>query len=149
MSLHYLTVQDILWINLELTKKVNSFDFAKLEEATYYQYGYGQSTSLIPQAARFLKGFVKLNPLAAGSEQTAFVGCIAFLKVNGVQVKLLDPAAGEWLKGALSGSAEDAIRSIAVEAVSHDHSEADIRTAVREVLSGFPQTAGLTAKATG
>ena len=43
-ALHYLTIQDILWINLQVTKKVQHFNYARLEEGTFYQYGYGRST---------------------------------------------------------------------------------------------------------
>ncbi len=49
-SLKYLTVQDMLWINLQATKKVQHFRYALLEEATYYQYGYGASRQSRPDA---------------------------------------------------------------------------------------------------
>lgn len=48
-TLHYLTVQDVLWINLQATRKVQHFNYAKLEEATYCQYAYGESNTLLPK----------------------------------------------------------------------------------------------------
>ena len=58
-ALQYLTVQDILWINLQVTKKVQHFNYARLEEATFYQYAYGDSNTLLPQAARFVRAAQK------------------------------------------------------------------------------------------
>ena len=87
-TLNYLTVQDMLWINLQVTKKVNSYHFMKLEEGTFYQYGYGASTDLMSQAARFVKGFAKNAPFADGNDMTALVGFLAFLRINGYQLDL-------------------------------------------------------------
>src|SRR5436309_1228008 len=89
-NLKYLTIQDILWINLQLTKKVQHFNYARLEEATFYQYGYGASRDLPRQAGRFLAGFLKLHPLDAGNEATAFLGCVAFLLLNGRRINIED-----------------------------------------------------------
>ena len=89
-AIQYLTVQDILWINLQVTGSPQDFRYADLEEATFYQYGYGGSTDLISQAARFLAGFMKKKPLTAGNQETAFFGCLAFLKLNGVDMEIKD-----------------------------------------------------------
>src|SRR5688500_6656775 len=89
-SLRYLTVQDILWINVQVTRKVNRYDYARLEEATFYQYAYGDSEELVKQAQRFLRGFVKQKPFEAGNEPTAFVACMAFLQMNGSGIGLSD-----------------------------------------------------------
>ena len=59
MALNYLTVQDMLFLNLQITKSVQPFDYARLEEAVFYQYAPGQSTDLVAQGARFLVGFSK------------------------------------------------------------------------------------------
>jgi len=82
-SLKYLTVQDILWVNFQLTRKSSPFDYAKLEEAVYYQYSYGDSDELVIQAARFLSGFSKQSPFEGANDPTAFVGTMTFLRVNG------------------------------------------------------------------
>src|SRR5581483_12126113 len=72
-TVHYLTVQDVLWINQELTKKECEFKYAQLEEATYYQYGYGKSRDVLKQAGTFLQGFLKMRPFSEGSPQTALI----------------------------------------------------------------------------
>lgn len=143
-SLHYLTVQDILWINLQVTKKVHHFNYARLEEATYYQYAYGESNSLFPQAARFLSGFLKMHPLDAGNEATAFVACAAFLRLNQAHLDLTDETAAEWMGGILSKRvpAREALAQAARNDLGHDHHEAkpDIRANIVAVLNAYPCT---------
>lgn len=121
-TLEYLTVQDMLWVNLQLTKKSNPFDYALLEEATYYQYGYGGSLDLVAQAARFLTGFAKKQPFHGQADAaTALIGCVAFLALNG---QTLDLPAGEvksWLDRITGGQidAQQAISQLAKP--GHDH----------------------------
>jgi prophage maintenance system killer protein len=133
MALQYLTVQDVLWINLQVTGRPQEFRYADLEEATFYQYAYGESSSLIPQAARFLSGFVKKKPLAAGNEATALVACLAFLKVNGYELRSEDSYA--WFASVLKGthSAQEAIEKDFYEAPRDHHVE--IREAISEVMA--------------
>src|SRR5688572_17256500 len=97
-SLHYLTVQDVLWINLQVAKKVRHFNYARLEEATFYQYAYGESVGPEPQALRFLTGFVKMRPFESDNEATAFVACDAFLRINGKMLSLKDADALKWFE---------------------------------------------------
>jgi len=142
-QLHYLTVQDILWINLQVTDKVHRFSFAKLEEATYYQYAYGESRSVIPQAARFLVGFPKLHPLESGNDATTFVACLSFLKINGLTIELQDTLATAWYESVQSRSVEvlEAVKSIAKPILDHHHApKGDIRQTVKDVISQFPCT---------
>jgi death-on-curing family protein len=139
-SLHYLTVQDILWINLQVTKKVQHFNYAKLEEASFYQYAYGESNTLFPQAARFLSGFAKLHPFESGNEATALVGCLAFLQINGYVSKLSGDELVTWnrrvVSGELSGGA--AIEAIAAQDPEAHHTIVpDVRTAVRKVMERY------------
>lgn len=97
-KLHTLTVPDIQWINLQITGKPQKYDFAKLEEGTFYQYKSGSNSDLPGQAANFLIGFSKLKPLEKGNTATAFVGCIAFLQMNNIDF-VLDPAeAHAWFR---------------------------------------------------
>lgn len=143
-SLHYLTVQDILWINLQVTKKVHHFSYAKLEEAVYYQYAYGASNSLIPQSGRFLSGFLRMHPLEVGNEATGFVATLAFLRANGKSVSIDDRSAAEWFQKASESrlQAKEAIEKVVLTMNEHHHE--DVRTAISEVLDTFPQTiAGL------
>jgi len=140
-NLHYLTVQDILWINLQVTEKVHHFSYAKLEEATYYQYAYGESSSVVPQAARFLTGFPKMHPFEEGNEATVFIACLTFLILNGMRIELKDGQATEWFESIQSKQvdAQSAIRSIAKPCPDH-HAEPNIRKTVKDLLSDFPCT---------
>lgn len=150
-KLSYLTVQDILWINLQVTKKVQHFNYARLEEATYYQYGYGSSRDLPRQAGRFLSGFIKLRPLDAGNEATAFVGCVAFLLMNGLDLKMNDHEAGEWMASVRVASVrpeEQLAGMVTHHESAHDPIISDVRDSVNEALRLYPNTiAALSAEA--
>ena len=132
-KLHYLTVQDILWINLQVTGKVNNFTYAELEEATFYQYGYGDSDELLAQAARFVKGFLAKKPLSAGNKPTAFLAAATFLRINAHHLTLGDSEAANWFE---RGATD--IGSV-VEHDSHYHAER-IKDAVTNVLRKYPAT---------
>jgi prophage maintenance system killer protein len=86
--LNTLTVQDLLWLNRELTAEEQTFDVNALEEAVYYQFSYGDSTDVARQAARLLIGFVKQAPFKEGNEACALVSTVAFLKMNGYSTDL-------------------------------------------------------------
>ncbi|MEZ0325615.1 MAG: hypothetical protein ACAH95_06895 [Fimbriimonas sp.] len=132
-KLSYLTVQDILWINLQVTKKTNRFNYATLEEATYYQYAYGDSDELVSQASRFLRGFLKLAPLSEGNEATAFVAFAAFLMLNEHQLDVADDRAVEWFRRGSFGSP--------ITQLEHGHSHSDaVRDVVMHVLQAYPRT---------
>jgi prophage maintenance system killer protein len=141
-QLHYLTVQDILWINLQVTGKVNHFNFAKLEEATYYQYAYGDSKHLVSQAARFLPGFMKLNPIEAGNEATAFIALLTFLKINGNSILLQDNNALAWLDSINDKKTPPAEAIDAIAKSDHgDHAGApDVRKIIRDLINDFAGT---------
>ncbi|HVL38507.1 MAG TPA: hypothetical protein VM328_03855 [Fimbriimonadaceae bacterium] len=142
-SLHYLTVQDILWINHRITGRLNRFDYARLEEASFYQYGYGKSNSLVPQAARFLSGFSKLKPFEAGNEATCFVACCAFLLLNGMGLRLADAGGAAWFEriAQAQAAAEDAIAELASPDESvHSDLLQNVSQSVEEVLRRYPQT---------
>jgi prophage maintenance system killer protein len=142
MSLHYLTIQDILWINLQVTKKVQRFHYAKLEEASFYQYAYGASNSLLAQAARFLPGFARLGPFSAGNDQTAFVAFAAFLEVNGATLDLDDRQALAWVRSALDSPKSLSLQGKVTEGEHGEHGAAqpDVREAVQNVLRRYPKT---------
>lgn len=95
--MHYLTVQDALWINLQVTHKVNDFTWPPLEEAVNYQYSPKVSLDVHHQAARLLYGFGRLQPMTRGNRETGVVAFLAFLAING-QAWTLDPDQTEkWL----------------------------------------------------
>ena len=103
-ALNYLTVQDMLWINHRVTGKVNAFRYDALEEATFFQYGYGKSVDLEKQAANYLLKFPKKAPLDEGNEATAFVGFVSFLRANGKDLQISDKDAKAWAAGEIEES---------------------------------------------
>jgi prophage maintenance system killer protein len=146
MALNYLTVQDVLWINLQITEKVNDFNFATLEEATFYQYGYGESRNLVSQAARFLVGFAKKSPISEGSEATGFIALVAFLAMNGREVQVPDDKAHHWYAEAKM-SVEAAQAAILKDTNEVDaghgdhHSEPPaVKDAILAALRAYPKT---------
>jgi prophage maintenance system killer protein len=139
-KLHYLTVQDILWINLQVTKQVNAYNFANLEEATFYQYAYNEDPDVVRQAASFLKGFLAKQPFDAGNEATALVGCFSFLRINGFDVNLSDGEAIEWFRKVQNGTfeAQKAVKEVATESLMHHYGLVpDIRGETIDVMRSY------------
>jgi prophage maintenance system killer protein len=142
-NLHYLTVQDMLWVNLQTTKKVQHFNYARLEEATSYQYAYGDSSSLIPQAGRFLTGILKLHPFDAGNEATALVAAATFLGINGGDLKVADEEALSWLDRVMTKQITglDAVTKCSAEDPHfHDVLKPDIRSAIRKMVGRYDRS---------
>ena len=141
--LHYLTVQDVLWINLQATKKVQHFKYARLEEATFYQYAYGESASLVSQAGRFLSGFLKLHPFDAGNESTGLIACATFLKINGHEFNVSDDQAIEWLDRVMTKqvAVSDAVAASAkLCQEAHDTLQPPVRSTILAVVQEYPRT---------
>lgn len=122
-KLHYLTVQDFLWMSFELTEEIQSFNFAKLEEAVNTQYSYGSSNDIAKQAARLLKEFRRMKPFAKGNEAMAFVGTAAFLELNGYDISLEDTGALSWVRRIweLPEAGAEEIKSRIKETHAHHH----------------------------
>lgn len=139
-GIHYLTVQDILWINHEVTHEVLPYKFAQLEEATFGQYGYVGSQDVLQQAAGFLSAFAKLRPFSAGNRATAFIGVLAFLSLNGYTIVLEPEHALSWYEKA-SGRKSDALAALRNAIAEGDPQPADlkpaVRTTVRDVLKAY------------
>lgn len=83
MALNYLTVQDVIWLNTQITGTPQAFDYARLEDGVFYQYGYGNSHDVPAQATRFVTGLAKKQAFAAGNRSTALAAALAFCAVNG------------------------------------------------------------------
>lgn len=136
--MHYLTVQDVLWINHEVTKQIHHFKYLQLEEATNLQYGYVKSENLRAQAGAFLEGFMKLRPFTDGNRKTAFVSALAFLKINGHTIVLDPNDAYDWAMSVANGKKRgvDAICEI-----MGDHTPVPlaptVRTEVREIIEKY------------
>lgn len=107
--MHYLTVPDLVWLNLQLTGSPQKYNYATLEEGVFYQYAYGSSTDVFGQAARLLSGFAKLAPFAKGNKATALAATAGFLAINGQELHIDD------VEALFAGGAE------ALRAACHDH----------------------------
>lgn len=141
--LNYLTVQDILWVNLQVTEKVLPFRYADLEEASYYQYGYGESVDLLGQAARLLGGFRRRSPFPQGNEATAFIAFAGFLSINGRRLTLEPSEVEAWMGRMIDPKAED------VEAVTEqvqdgpliektgEHGEPDVQATLEDLMEKY------------
>ncbi|MCS7209271.1 MAG: hypothetical protein NZ874_06835 [Fimbriimonadales bacterium] len=116
----YLTLQDLIWINSELMKSPQPYDYDRLEEATYYQYSYRQSRDVLLQAARFLWGYLKYRPFARGNLATALIATLAFLQVNGYETRLPVERAAEWIEQVAQRRKHplDAVRQISAPALA-------------------------------
>lgn len=137
-KLHTLTVQDMLWLNLQITKKPGSFNFARLEEATYLQYGHGSSTDIFAQAARFLSKFPEQRPFATANGATVFAACVAFLAINDYELTVTDEDAHKWL--ANNPTAEE-IKAKSRKNHHHGkHGVPDTRAAITAALEKYPLT---------
>jgi len=97
-SWRYLTVQDLIWINTEVTGAPQPYNYDRLEEATYYQYSYRQSMDVPLQAARFLWGYLTYCPFAKGNLSTALIAVLTFLEINGYELHLPAEQAMDWLQ---------------------------------------------------
>jgi len=142
-KLHTLTVPDMLWINLQITGSPQKYDFATLEEGTFYQYKNGRNNELSSQAARFLTGFHRLAPFAEGNAATAFVGCLAFLEMNGKLLNLVDKAANAWVQKLLTepSKATEMISDLLDDHEVHsDPNDTGPQLIVNGILSRFTET---------
>jgi len=136
----------MIWINMQVTKKMQPFNYARLEEATFYQYAYGHSASLINQAGRFLAGFAQKKPFTSGNDACAFVGVVAFLKMNGMTINLSDDTAAGWIERTSKDStaATEALTDIAVPDESYRaHNAPGVRESVLGVMEAYPKTLSL------
>jgi prophage maintenance system killer protein len=143
MPLHYLTVQDMLWINHRVTGRVNGFRYGALEEGTFCQYAYGKSEDVVAQAVKFLTGFPKKNPFDAGNEATAFVGFVAFLRANGKEIEIQERDAADWI----AGRVEEGQIAGKIMPGEESHGLPDVEEIVEGVLADFEGALSATAAA--
>jgi prophage maintenance system killer protein len=140
-KLSYLTVQDLIWINTQVSGKVTEFKFDLLEDASYFQYGYGKSTDLIGQAARFFQGFHSKLPFSEGNAATAFVGLVSFLELNGVHLKPSDSTARAKVSDLLNMDHTAAAAALkAMTHADHDDHHAAKKDVVLEILGKYAKT---------
>jgi prophage maintenance system killer protein len=141
-EIRYLTVQDVLWINHQVVKRSIPFRYADLEEATFYQYGYGSSLDLAAQAGRFVEGFLRKAPFEAGNEQTALLGVETFLRLNGKRLRVPPSEASSWIERIASGavSGVDAVAQAIEDDPHAGHGEADVEAVAAEVVAEYSGT---------
>ncbi|MBV6458662.1 MAG: hypothetical protein HONBIEJF_01796 [Fimbriimonadaceae bacterium] len=137
-ALNYLTVQDILFAHFRIVGQPIPFQYDKLEEATFCQYGYGGSSDLTGQAANFATGFRKLQPFVTANRAVGFVALLAFLACNGKATGLTDDDALDWFETASVASSKDAIDQAVTDADSHDRPTA--QQAILAVIARFPRS---------
>ena len=132
--MHYLTVQDVLWIHLQIAKKPGKFSFANLEEATSYQYAYGKSHDVMSQAARFFGGFATKAPFDSDNRTVAFVAGVVFLELNGRHFNPKEKDLGAWLDRATNPStSNEVIEGSTIASTDSHHVECrDVAKAVLE-----------------
>ena len=137
--MHYLTVQDVLWIHLQIAKKPGKFSFAKLEEATSYQYAYGKSHDVLSQAARFFSGFVAQSPFDSANKAVAFASGVVFLELNRLEFSPKEKDLVAWLDQATNPATNHA----AVEGSTtpaHDAHHSESRVVAKAVLEKYQAT---------
>ena len=127
--MRYLTLQDMIWINLQVVKKVVPFHVLNLEEATFYQYGYGGSQDVRKQADAFLQGFSSKAPFTEGNDRTALIGALAFMRLNGET----GDSGEEWWDEARAGTAS--LTTFPVRGDSGHHGEESPEQAIEAVLA--------------
>jgi len=117
-KLYTLTVPDMLWVNLQVTKDTQQYSFARLEEAVFCQYGYGGSDDVLGQAAQFLTGFRRLRPFTHGNAACAFIGMVVFLEMNGFALDFPESEAVAW---ATEAWADESAVTAKIAAATHPH----------------------------
>lgn len=118
-KLSYLTVQDVLWINLETTGHIQTFKPASLEDTVYAQYGYGQSNELLRQALQFFNAFLKSQPFQTGNTLTGFVAFLTFLNLNKKTLELPDHEGLAFIEY-ITGPAKNHDAFIVIESICKD-----------------------------
>ena len=135
MKIRYLTVQDVIWINLQVINKTIPFHFAVLEEATSYQYSLGKNGDVISRAANVFNGFRKLMPFSDGNLETGFYACLSFLEINGYKIKLSKDEAKAMIVTESAQIEPSQIEKIA--SPSDDHGPKAVKEVVKGLMSRF------------
>ncbi len=131
-----------MWLSQQLTKGQQRWNFLRLEEAVNYQYAYGDSTDVVRQAGRLVKGWRSQRPFQQGNDACGFAGLIAFLRANGHDLDLTDDTALAWVRGVWQGGdAAEAIQAKLMEAHLHlQHGVPPFKAILTAVMEEFPQT---------
>lgn len=134
--LQTLTLQDLIWLNLVASRKVNAFDYAMAEEAVFRQFRYDGEQNVVIQAAGLLEGVVRLQPFAEGNERTAWLACAAFLALNGFALRASEEQISNLIAVARGGGSgvRDALEAlVGRDAGRHPAATADLHRIVAEL----------------
>ncbi|MBX3096511.1 MAG: hypothetical protein KF812_06585 [Fimbriimonadaceae bacterium] len=134
-ELRYLTVPDLLWLNLELTGNPQTYRFDKLEEVCAYQYGRG-TFDPIHQAARLALGWKRQRPFQTGNDACGFVSVHAFLMANDLPVEMDDVSGAAWWSSLPTDSVTLASELRAMSRQGHIHDYHNV-VDYREILGGI------------
>ncbi len=100
----YLSVHDLVWINSLIAGDGVPFDYELLEEAIAAQYGYGDSTDVLTQAADFVQAIAVGRPFERGNIRTALIALSVYLEGNGRRVNLDGASAPQAIRELASGT---------------------------------------------
>lgn len=142
-ELNYLTVQDCMWIHRQLIGEEQPWLYDRLEQATFYQYAYGQVVGIVPQSARLLAGFAMNSPFPSGNEVCSFISFAAFVEANGFRLSLSDEEAFDWVKSVFSSPAEatNMVEGKLEEVAMHSrYGVPDMQEIVMHLIKRYPQT---------
>jgi prophage maintenance system killer protein len=126
-----LTLQDLIWLNLVATKRVNGFDFEKLEQTCFRQYGYGAVQDVVGQAARMAESLVRLRPFDAGNEETAALAFAALLRLNG----LVASGGADAIVGAEGAMREALAQSVQIDPEWDPGAEPNLEAVVAQLVA--------------
>lgn len=138
-----LTLQDVIWINLQVSRTVNRFRYADLEDAVFAQYGYGESVDLAKQAAAFFRALIAKAPFTAGNEATALIALAGFLAINGRRLTWTSEDALAWIERFESIQAADIEASSEVVTdgpifeSAAEHGEPDVPATLEDALQRY------------
>jgi len=143
MANQYLTTQDVLWINHQITGESYAFREAELLEVVSQQYTYGANHDFLSNAARFATAFQGRDVIDHAGLATNFVALLAFSKLNGYDVTLTDEAAAGWYTeiGKDRFKAAEALEvGLRREEHQHDSHNPPVRVTVQDVIAAYPET---------
>lgn len=80
--IRYLTAQDALWLNQQITGVTPTFELGRLDDGISFQYALGKATDLPRMASQLAKGMVIKRPFSVGSRTTALAAFLTFCSLN-------------------------------------------------------------------
>jgi hypothetical protein len=141
-GLRYLTVQDVLWIHLQVAEHTCPFNYDDLEGSVFAQYGYGESTHLLQQALQFLTTFLHKKPFECNNTATAWISFLVFLHLNHQAINVPDEKGLEFLEQfALAPTAQNPLEVLKqVVTPIPPEEEVEVQDVTINLIARFPKT---------